>query len=500
MWACPSDFSVGEFSPTAAAQGPVQVWVQSGTSKQRVPVRAGGGGALGLMYFGSPATLAGRVYVSVPSWTSVYGSPIPAYFLSGTYSITAQQIPTPLQLTESSGSADGTREYSMTALHGLDFRNPTEPYYWAGRPSPSVTWRFIPGENVSDVPGGYVWNARPVGKCEDKLVCAYKPSGPGKMEATAWVEGREVTIRASGVKFVAPEMTLSCPARVTRGDDMSCSVRVIPSSSGTLTDIQWQFTDMKGHVSRDSARESWGGKLVVGGRMKVTAILDGKPVGADTVISVEARNWAGRVAYPSGLPHEQVDASRFPALPVRVGADGFDQWISGALGSYEWDLDWSGKFQPVSSGPNEGYWYMKDPPVWAEPEVYLSGHLEPGHPFYEAQTGRRPGDRNPPREYQQGWCTKAHMDALRQEIREHEGSVAGARLSHHAFNVQYTGRNDPGPAVEGIAFRPAPTDNFVSLAEQALGTAYDQALATANHAAVHASANLYTVTCKVHLP
>lgn len=167
---------------------------------------------------------------------------------------------------------------------------------------------------------------------------------------------------------------------------------------------------------------------------------------------------------------------------------------------YVWDLNWFDKFQPIGSGPNSGYWYLKDPPTWDAPVVYLSGHLEPGHRFYEAQTGKRPGEGNPPRQYTGGWCTKADMVTLRQEVREHEGSVAGSRLSHHAFNVQYASQHDPGPALEDVLLRPNPNDNFVNLAESALATAYDSAMTAANQAAVHAPANLFTVRCKVHMP
>jgi hypothetical protein len=66
--------------------------------------------------------------------------------------------------------------------------------------------------------------------------------------------------------------------------------------------------------------------------------------------------------------------------------------------------------------------------------------------------------------------------------------------------MQYTAQHDPGPALEGLILRPAPTDNFSQLAETAVGNAYESALESANNAAVHALTNTYTVPCKVHLP
>jgi hypothetical protein len=93
------------------------------------------------------------------------------------------------------------------------------------------------------------------------------------------------------------------------------------------------------------------------------------------------------------------------------------------------------------------------------------------------------------------------MDRLRQEVLDHEGAISGPRLSHHEFNVDYTASNDPGPEVEAVVFYL--TDQTVSFADRAeaeLGEAYEDELAAANDAAVHTKSNLYTNTCKVHMP
>lgn len=154
-------------------------------------------------------------------------------------------------------------------------------------------------------------------------------------------------------------------------------------------------------------------------------------------------------------------------------------------------------FTPITSGPNKGYWYLREPPGWLTPIVFLSGHLQPGHEFYEAQTGRRPGEENPPPHYS-GWCTKEDMDVLRNEVRDHEGSISGPRLSHHEFNLRHTAAHDPGPALESVVFLVAEPP-FGRAADAELGRAYMDALEEANNDAVHDEQNLYTVTCKVHI-
>lgn len=132
--------------------------------------------------------------------------------------------------------------------------------------------------------------------------------------------------------------------------------------------------------------------------------------------------------------------------------------------------------------------------------VYLSPYLEPGNPFYEAQTGKRAGDKNLPRGYT-SWCTKADMNLLRQEVLDHEGAINGPRLSHHEFNVAYTRQRDPGPEVEAVAFYLADqTASLRDTAELHIGRAYEDQLLSANNAAVHARSNTYTVPCKVHYP
>ncbi|HET6260634.1 MAG TPA: hypothetical protein VFG99_00150, partial [Chloroflexia bacterium] len=138
--------------------------------------------------------------------------------------------------------------------------------------------------------------------------------------------------------------------------------------------------------------------MALGGHIEVSARVNGEPqLRTDTAtVTVTRRNWAGQMPYPAALPPESIAPQRFPLLPVTQDSGGYDVWIPGALGAYSYAIDWFGRFTPIGSGPNKGYWFLREPPEWADPVVYLSGHLQSGHRFYEAQTGRRPGEGNPP--------------------------------------------------------------------------------------------------------
>ena len=91
------------------------------------------------------------------------------------------------------------------------------------------------------------------------------------------------------------------------------------------------------------------------------------------------------------------------------------------------------------------------------------------------------------------------MNTLKSQVLDHEGAISGPKLSHHEFIISYTGQHDPGPSVEPIAFLHN-GGGLVQAIDSALGTAYLDAEATADTAAVHAPSNLYTITCKAHIP
>lgn len=316
-------------------------------------------------------------------------------------------------------------------------------------------------------------------------------------------DSRNITLEM--VPNTEAELIVDCTGdlgkdKITRGQEITCIARKNPQDApGELKIIGWSF-EGKPRNDRDPVSVTWKGVMAKGGTVEVKGTIGGgAEQTARAAIQVDARNWGGTMPYPEGLPDASVIPEAFPKLPVRE-VSGKDEWQDGGLGLYRYGIDWRGHFAPIQSGPNAGWWYLKTPPTWMPPKVQLSPYLEPGDPFYEAQTGRRPGDKKPPRGYT-GWCTKADMDRLRIEVLDHEGAVSGPRLSHHEFNVDYTARHDPGPDVERVTFYLVDSNaSFRDVAEAEIGKAYLDQLEASNEAAVHAKDNLYTVPCKVHYP
>ena len=316
-------------------------------------------------------------------------------------------------------------------------------------------------------------------------------------------DGRTVTLEM--VPKTGTALVVECTGdlgkeKVTRGQEITCTARKDPANApGEFKVIGWSFEGTP-RTDGDLASVTWMGIMVKDGTVEVKGkIGGGVEQTARSTVQVKDRDWRGTMRYPEGLPEASVVPSAFPMLPVGE-VSGRDEWHEGGLGLYRYGIEWRGHFAPIESGPNAGRWYLKTPPAWMRPKVQLSPYLEPGDPFYEAQTGRRSGDKSPPRGYT-GWCTKADMDRLRIEVLDHEGAISGPRLSHHEFNVDYTARHDPGPDVERVSFYLVDSNaSFRDVAEAEIGKAYLDQLTASNEAAVHAKANLYTVPCKVHYP
>ncbi len=303
---------------------------------------------------------------------------IPAFFFSGGYQTTAEAVPPPLEVVQGEVGPDGTTQFSVAPLYGLQFVNPAEPYYFQNWPAGTVTWKFIRGENVEDDPRSPGGEAIPVNECGFQLTCSYRPPGLGRMQASAWIEGREVTVRSNPA--TTPEIQLTCnPLPVTRGNDLDC--RASASPSGRLSDIRWEFRDSLGIVTRDSAGETWGGKMVVGGRMRVSAKLDGLLVQKDTAISISPRTWPSMtvVAVDSGNGH-------LPTHPTLIQhlAD-----IHPPIPSAPVVID------TISTGPNAGWAYLAAPIASVTAIVHISAGFNPGTPVQQTALRHRPDDGEP---------------------------------------------------------------------------------------------------------
>jgi hypothetical protein len=434
--ACPTATGISSFTERLSYMGPVRVWRQSGTSKQQLQVRAGGGGGIALMHARNAATLSAQVHLSVPNWQLPGANPIPAYFISGGYTATALEIPTPVQLTESAADASGMRRYSLSTLHGLEFVNPTEPYYWDFRRTPNVSWRFIPDRGTPK---------RLRDECDDNTVCTYKPDGPGTMEVTTYVEGQQVIVRGSGVQYVPPELLLTCNAvTITRGDDIACSVS---ATSGTPTEIQWTFVDSLGHTIRSpSGVADWGGKMVIGGRMNVSAKIDGQPASVDTPIVVGPRTWRT-------LRTRTVEDASGLGLPAPAAVAAPEHLGNSAVG-----VPSPYPIAPIDAGPNTGWTYLDNEPVLLITVQINGPAFQHGSAWARLQTG---GTYTDPVTRQRGrYCSRSDLPDLMRLTREHEGSLSGSTTSHADAARTWLRNNRRESAVEKlVVFRPSLTTN-----------------------------------------
>lgn len=384
--ACPTATGIGSFSERLSYTGPVRVWRQSGASNQQLKVRAAGGGGIALMHSGKGGTLAARSYVTVPSWQLPGHNAIPAYFISGEYTVQAQEIPAPVQLTESAADDGGMRTYNLQTLYGLEFVNPTEPYYWDSRPTPNISWRFIPGENVSDKPGGAPFYT-PVGKCKDKTECTYKPAGPGKMEVTTYVEGQQVAIRSSGVLVEPQRLEMTCngaedSVRITRADNLRCAV------TGTTDVIGWEFVAESGEYRNPSEGATpfkglvWEGKVVLSGTVTVSARIDGQEDASSVVVTVGSREWTGKTMQRQAA-EEPTSDPHLPERPDSVRQLGhIENFLDREVSRDKWD--------PILSGPNANLAYLVDLPASYRGVIHVNrAALSVGSDFWNAQPTRQ---------------------------------------------------------------------------------------------------------------
>jgi hypothetical protein len=249
-----------------------------------------------------------------------------------------------------------------------------------------VSWRFIPGENVSDVPGGYVWNAKPV-DCDNQIVCAYKPDGPGKMEATTWVEGREVVVRSSGIP--SPELTLVCGTQegkkvrltLVRGESFNCTLR---ASGGRATILDWVFVGAGQTIRSNAPYTGWSGPMVVSGVVTARAVFGVDTVVATAEVEVTSRPWVDRIAAPTvkyyGCPDPLTAECPLPDTLVH--------WHD--LGRLDpGPSTWPTRTEHINSGPNAGFRYIPGDDSFLnirDPWIQLNAVLRnPGHEFWRSR-------------------------------------------------------------------------------------------------------------------
>lgn len=510
FWPCAAGPIAQSFMSGADPWAPVTIaytYEEGGTHVGRALLRGTGeSSAIGLYHLSLPSTLDGYVKTNtLTSWDPNFGVTLPSYInLSGGYTVTATLIPSPFRVTETADES-GVITYTAEPLYGLEFSN---PYNYGHLPPGDLVWTFFPGDSADQPdhswPGWYMYH------CERKLVCQFRPPGPGRMQISAYVERQRAYVRskpaAEPQQPQEPKLNVSCsPAPVTRGDPTVCTATAQPTGA-SMSDLVWTFVDSIGHQipGPTGTTDRWDGTMVVSGVVKVSGKVNGVTAADSFKVTVEARTWAGLMVYPAELPKAAVDTAgvkRFPRVPVTTDTAGYDQWIAGALGLYEWGFT-AGSFRP-GSGPNKGWYYRPAPPRFQTPAVWVSTHLQPGDPFYEAQTGSRPlpGEPRVPSGYT-GYCTRRDMDVYRQSVLEHEGAAQGTNVSHHSFNVDYFKKRDPAPEFERDAFYmpPGAPDSTLLVNTRQFREQFAAQVNAANTAVTHAPSNVYTLRCKVRYP
>jgi hypothetical protein len=311
---------------------------------------------------------------------------IPAFQFSGGYELSAEAVPPPLEVSETGGGgSNGARTYSAVPLYGLQLVNPADPYYFQNWPAGAVTWAFIRGEHVSDDPRVPGVQRIPVNDCGFHVTCTFTPPGPGRMEATAWVEGRPVTVRS--VIAQPDTLELNCNGssdslRITRADDVRCVV------AGTTQVTGWDFAaDGTGYRNPSGGGApftgmEWKGPVVLSGTITVRALVAGQEDTRNVRVTVGPRVWAGKQVQRQAA-EEPASASHAPARPDSV------QQL-GHIHSFLYLELSRDKWEPILSGPNANLAYLVDPPISYEGVIHVNRTaLAVGSDFWNAQYRRQ---------------------------------------------------------------------------------------------------------------
>jgi hypothetical protein len=268
--------------------------------------------------------------------------------------------------------------------------------------------------------------------CSGQMSCTIIPPKRGAVIVYGKWNGYTFGSEYLQIKAVPAELQLTCSRyTVTRGDDLTCNAT---ASSGVLDSVRWEFVDSAANTVRaSSGSTSWFGEMVVGGRITVTAKLNGLAAADDTAIVVAPRRWPriNVVAADSGNGH-------LPAAPTAYGelADTHAPYPTQPFVT-----------KRVPSGPNAGIWYLKDPIRTVTAAVHISAGFRPGSAFHQQQhSGTDPVTGNP-------FCAKLQVPAVERGAREHEGLVPSALTSHVEVFQRWFRANTPQNSMEAVTGR-----------------------------------------------
>jgi hypothetical protein len=272
----------------------------------------------------------------------------------------------------------------------------------------------------------YSTTSSSLSSCDGQLACTIHYDG-GIHEVL--LSGRYATgdghrARNLVIKPIPPHLVLSCPASVTRGDTMTCTAAGV---GGALSNVKWTFTPTGGAAisGPTGTTASWGGRMVVGGDMLVTANVGTAPSSATQKIDVTPRPWTLRLPDASG-PTPSTDSTLVTYPPKDTGS------LTLGVHTYEGTYGLIG-----GTGPNQN-WFANAKPTFSNTQIHITQFLYPQDQYYQLQTG---GD----------YCTQSYLDQRREQVATHEAE-------HHARANAFWGGVD-GIGYEGaVYYEPNGTD------------------------------------------
>jgi hypothetical protein len=288
----------------------------------------------------------------------------PWYLLSGTSIVTVEKV-IPLQVAarQPAVARGETVTFDAVAIEGTT----------------NLTWMYISTERGTQV------EAR-LDSCHGRTTCSYAPQRNGYMAVFGnWgYNSTSFSAQSEPVRVVDASLTLECtPNPVTRGEAMNCTAKAHPAT-GQLANVRWTFTDSTGNSipGPSDNRVTWGGIMVVGGTMHVSAEINGVPVNAEPVEVKVERRFDWRVSFPAVPEPEKSAALPYPPVTTPGGEVG-----EGVFGQYVYPYAFPASPVRGGTGPNQNWYYVRAPLEVDEPHILINRGLYPDDPFFRAQRG-----------------------------------------------------------------------------------------------------------------
>jgi hypothetical protein len=260
---------------------------------------------------------------------------------------------------------------------------------------------------------------------------------------------------STSVSVSTPQLNLSCPASVIRGQSADCNASVTNVGSGATINLDWKFTDGASTVTRSCVTTTpgctkMGRDYGQGGTVTVTAKVNQTDLPAvSRTITVTNRAWHTNPASPTQVPNGTIS----PPLPVPPQPTGDDS----GLGVSE-EQTGDGGFASTliqDNGPNHGFAYFASPLNF--PFLFFRYTINPdlensGSVFSQHQCGNYDPSTNPG-----GFISWINLFT---QTRRHEFN--STTQSHHAFysSAMNLSINNPGDYFESRVASPG-----VSLAQ-----------------------------------